>query len=56
MGLGALPHSCHTMLSTGARLSGLESPSGKIIERGDPLTTAVGYLGRPVEPRRLGGR
>jgi hypothetical protein len=33
------------MLSTGARLSGLESPSGKLIERGDPLTTAVGYWG-----------
>ena len=45
MGLGALPHSCHTMLSTGGRLSGLESPSGKIVERGDPLTTAVGYPG-----------
>ncbi|MBN9305685.1 MAG: hypothetical protein BGO82_04220 [Devosia sp. 67-54] len=45
MGLGVLPHSCHTMLSTGGRLSGLESPSGKIIERGDPITTAVGYPG-----------
>jgi hypothetical protein len=45
MGLGILPHSCHTMLSSGSRLSGLESPSGKIVERGDPLTTAVGYLG-----------
>lgn len=45
MGLGMLPHSCHTMLSTGARLSGLESPSAKTIERGDPLTTAVGYWG-----------
>ncbi|MEP7240351.1 MAG: aminopeptidase P family N-terminal domain-containing protein [Devosia sp.] len=45
MDLGVLPHTCHTMLSTGARLSGLESPSGKIIERGDPLTTAVGYPG-----------
>lgn len=45
MELGVLPHSCHTMLSTGARLSGLESPSGKVIERGDPLTTAVGYSG-----------
>lgn len=45
MGLGALPHSCHTMLSTGARLAGIESPTGKIIERGDPLTTAVGYWG-----------
>ncbi len=45
MGLGVLPHTCHTMLSTGARLSGLESPGGKIIARGDPLTTAVGYPG-----------
>lgn len=45
MGLGALPHSCHTMLSTGSRLVGLDSPSGKIIQRGDPLTTAVGYWG-----------
>src|SRR3569623_263870 len=45
MGLGVLPHSCHTMLSTGDRLSGLESPSGKVIERGDPLTSAVGYWG-----------
>ena len=45
IGLGALPHSCHTMLSTGGRLSGLECPSVKIIERGDPLTTAVGYPG-----------
>lgn len=45
MGLGTLPHSCHTMLSTGHRLVGLDSPSGKIIERGDPLTTAVGYWG-----------
>lgn len=45
MGLGTLPHSCHTMLSTGGRLVGLDSPSGKIIERGDPLTSAVGYWG-----------
>ncbi|MEO6012801.1 MAG: hypothetical protein ABIQ30_04345 [Devosia sp.] len=45
MGLGVLPHSCHTMLSTGDRLVGLDSPAGKLIERGDPLTTAVGYWG-----------
>jgi hypothetical protein len=45
MGLGVLPHACHTMLSTGARLSGLESPSDKVIERGDPMTSAVGYWG-----------
>jgi Xaa-Pro aminopeptidase len=45
MGLGALPLSCHVMLSTGARLVGLNSPSGKPVERGEPLTTAVGYWG-----------
>ncbi len=45
MHLVGLPHSCHTMLSSGARLSGLDSPSGKLIERGDPITTAVGYWG-----------
>jgi hypothetical protein len=33
------------MLSTGDRLVGLDSPSGKLIERGDPLTSAVGYWG-----------
>ena len=45
MRLNGLPHACHTMLSTGARLVGLDSPSSKVIERGDPLTTAVGYWG-----------
>lgn len=45
MRLNGLPHGCHTMLSTGARLVGLNSPSSKSIERGDPLTTAVGYWG-----------
>jgi hypothetical protein len=45
MGLGVMPHTCHTMLSTGSRLVGLNSPSGKVIEQGDALTTAVGYPG-----------
>lgn len=45
MRLNGLPHACHTMLSTGGRLVGLNSPSSKVIERGDPLTTAVGYWG-----------
>ena len=45
MRLIGLPHACHTMLSTGERLAGLNSPSSKVIERGDPLTTAVGYWG-----------
>jgi hypothetical protein len=46
MGLSGLPHSCHTMLSSGARTSvGLAGPSGKRIELGDVFTTAVGYWG-----------
>lgn len=45
MGLGILTHTCHTMLSTGPDLVGLNSPSGRIIERGDPLSSAVGYPG-----------
>lgn len=45
MKLNGMPHSCHTMLSTGARASGLNSPSGKVIERGDAFTSAVGVWG-----------
>jgi hypothetical protein len=46
MGLNGLPHSCHTMLSSGARTAiGLAGPSGKQIELGDAFTTAVGYWG-----------
>jgi hypothetical protein len=45
MQLGLLPHSCHTMLSSGDRLVGLDSPSGRVLEAGDPVTTAVGYWG-----------
>lgn len=45
MQLGILPHSCHTMLSSGDRLVGLDSPSGRVLAAGDPVTTAVGYWG-----------
>jgi hypothetical protein len=46
MGLNGLPHSCHTMLSSGARTSiGLAGPSSKRIELGEPFTVAVGYWG-----------
>jgi hypothetical protein len=45
MQLGPLPHSCHTMLSSGDRLVGLDSPSGRVLQAGDPVTTAVGYWG-----------
>ena len=45
MGLGVLPHSCHTMFSSGDRLVGLDSPSGRVLQDGDPMTSAVGYWG-----------
>lgn len=45
MQLGILPHSCHTMLSSGPSLVGLNSPSGRTLAAGDPVTTAVGYWG-----------
>lgn len=45
MRLGVLPHSCHTMFSSGEHLVGLNSPSSRILERGDPVTSAVGYWG-----------
>jgi hypothetical protein len=45
MRLGVLPHSCHTMFSSGDQLVGLNSPSGNVLQPGDPMTTAVGYWG-----------
>lgn len=42
---GVLPQSCHTMFSSGDRLVGLDSPSGRTLQRGDPITSAVGYWG-----------
>lgn len=45
MQLGVLPHSCHTMFSSGDRLVGLNSPTGRKLEAGDPMTTAAGYWG-----------
>ena len=46
MKLNGLPHSCHTMLSTGKRAHlGLPSPTDKVIQRGEPFTTAVGIWG-----------
>ena len=41
-----LPLNCHPMLSAGERAYfGLLSPSDRIIERGDPFTTAFGISG-----------
>ncbi len=41
-----LPLSCHTMFSSGERAwRGLPSPTSKTVERGDAVTTALGYVG-----------
>jgi hypothetical protein len=41
-----LPLTCHPMLSSGSRAYfGLESPSDKVIERGEPFTIAYGLQG-----------
>jgi len=46
MGLNGIPLSCHLMLSSGPRaFMGLGSPSSRVIERGDPFTTAYGVWG-----------
>ena len=46
MGLTGLPLAAHVMLATGAdRVNGLYSPSGRVIGRGDRLSTAVGLQG-----------
>lgn len=46
MQLPGIPASCHPMLSSGPRAyQGLNSPGDKVIERGDPFTTAVGLWG-----------
>ncbi len=41
-----LPMSCHPMFSSGERAwRGLPSPSSKVVERGEAVTTALGYVG-----------
>lgn len=46
LGWNGMPLSCHLMLSSGPRASlGLHSPSDRVIERGDPFTTAFGVWG-----------
>lgn len=46
MGQIGLPLSCHLMLSTGPRAwFGLESPSDKMVARGEPFTMAYGLWG-----------
>jgi hypothetical protein len=46
MGFKGMPLSCHLMLSSGPRaFMGLPSPSSRVIEVGDPFTTAYGVWG-----------
>ncbi len=46
LGWNGMPLSCHLMLSAGPRASlGMLSPGDRIIERGDPFTTAFGVWG-----------
>jgi hypothetical protein len=46
MGVKGMPLSCHLMLSCGPRaFMGLPSPSSRVIEAGDPFTTAYGVWG-----------
>ncbi|MEM7799251.1 MAG: M24 family metallopeptidase [Chloroflexota bacterium] len=46
MQLPGLPLNCHAMLSSGERaFLGMDSPSGRMIQHGDPFTNAVGIWG-----------
>jgi hypothetical protein len=46
MGLTGLPLSCHVMCATGSKtVNGLYSPSDRVIQRGDRISTAVGLWG-----------
>ncbi len=46
MRLSGLPQNCHLMFSSGPRASlGLASPSGRPVERGDPVFLAYGVAG-----------
>ena len=48
MGYAGDPLSCHTMLASagaGETLIGLRSPTGRVMRRGDGVTTAVGFWG-----------
>jgi hypothetical protein len=46
LGWNGMPLSCHLMLTAGPRARlGLLSPSDRVIERGDPFTTAYGVWG-----------
>jgi hypothetical protein len=46
MGMNGFPLACHPMLSGGERAAvGLPSPSSRVLQHGDPVTTAYGLWG-----------
>ena len=45
MGYSGEQLSAHVMLASGPGLVGLRSPTDRRLERGDPITTAIGYWG-----------
>jgi Xaa-Pro aminopeptidase len=45
MGYNGLPHSCHWTVKTGPNRISLASPSGNVVERGQPLSANIGLAG-----------
>ena len=45
MGYNGLPHSCHWTVKTGPNRISLASPSGNMVERGQPLSANIGLAG-----------
>jgi Xaa-Pro aminopeptidase len=45
MGYNGLPHSCHWTVKTGPKRISLASPSGNVVERGQPLSANLGLAG-----------
>lgn len=45
MGFNGLPHSCHWTVKTGPNRISLASPSGNLVQRGQPLSANIGLAG-----------
>ncbi len=45
MGYNGLPHSCHWTVKTGPNRISLASPSGNVVQRGQPLSANIGLAG-----------
>ncbi|MBS1824041.1 MAG: hypothetical protein JST93_01850 [Acidobacteria bacterium] len=45
MGFNGLPHSCHWTVKTGPNRISLASPSGNVVERGQPLSANIALAG-----------